>query len=83
MKSSSSKNKVIITIKEENDILIVDNGLGKEWQFPKRWSKRVAMSALVYGALLNAHETISACSSKFRVSIEIENLDVEEDESQS
>ena len=55
---------------------------GQEWQFPKRMSKRVALSALVYGALLNAQETISAYSSKYRISIEIENLDVEDDEAQ-
>ncbi len=75
MKSSKSKNVVIVTIKDENDKITVENGLGQEWQFPKRMSKRVALSALVYGALLNAQETISAYSSKFRVSIEIENLD--------
>lgn len=82
MKSSKSKNVVIVTIKDENDKITVENGLGQEWQFPKRMSKRVALSALVYGALLNAQETISAYSSKFRVSIEIENLDGEEDGAQ-
>lgn len=82
MKSSKSKNVVIVTIKDENGKLTVENGLGQEWQFPKRMSKRVALSALVYGALLNAQETISAYSSKFRVSIEIENLDGEEDGAQ-
>jgi hypothetical protein len=75
MKSSKSKNVVIVTIKDENDKITVENGLGQEWQFPKRMSKRVALSALVYGALLNAQETISAYSSKYRISIEIENLD--------
>ena len=82
MKSSKSKNVVIVTIKDENDKITVENGLGQEWQFPKRMSKRVALSALVYGALLNAQETISAYSSKYRISIEIENLDVEEDGAQ-
>lgn len=82
MKSSKSKNVVIVTIKDENDKITVENGLGQEWQFPKRMSRRVALSALVYGALLNAQETISAYSSKFRVSIEIENLDGEEDGAQ-
>lgn len=82
MKSSKSKNVVKVTIKDENDKITVENGLGQEWQFPKRMSKRVALSALVYGALLNAQETISAYSSKFRVSIEIENLDGEEDGAQ-
>lgn len=82
MKSSKSKNVVIVTIKDENGKLTVENGLGQEWQFPKRMSKRVALSALVYGALLNAQETISAYSSKFRISIEIENLDGEEDGAQ-
>ena len=77
MKSSKSKNVVIVTIKDENDKITVENGLGQEWQFPKRMSKRVALSALVYGALLNAQETISAYSSKFRVSIEIENLEAD------
>ena len=80
MKSSKSKNVVIVTIKDENDKITVENGLGQEWQFPKRMSKRVALSALVYGALLNAQETISAYSSKYRISIEIENLDCEDDE---
>ena len=75
MKSSKSKNEVIVTIKDENGKITVENGLGQEWQFPKRMSKRVALSALVYGALLNAQETISAYSSKYRISIEIENLD--------
>lgn len=75
MKSSKSKNVVIVTIKDKNDKITVENGLGQEWQFPKRMSKRVALSALVYGALLNAQETISAYSSKYRISIEIENLD--------
>lgn len=75
MKSSKSKNVVIVTIKDENDKITVENGLGQEWQFPKRMSKRVALSALVYGALLNAQETISAYSSKYRISIKIENLD--------
>ena len=82
MKRSESKKSVMVTIKEENDKITVENGLGQEWQFPKRMSKRVALSALVYGALLNAQETISAYSSKFRVSIEIENLDGEEDGAQ-
>jgi hypothetical protein len=82
MKSSKSKNVVIVTIKDENDKITVENGLGQEWQFPKRMSKRVALSALVYGALLNAQETISAYSSKYRISIEIENLDVEDDGAQ-
>lgn len=63
MKSSKSEKSVIVTIKEENDKLTVENGLGQEWQFPKRMSKRVALSALVYGALLNAQESISAYSS--------------------
>ena len=79
MKRSKSKNMVIVTIKDENGKLTVENGLGQEWQFPKRMSKRVALSALVYGALLNAQETISAYSSKYRISIEIENLDGEDD----
>ena len=82
MKRSESKKSVMVTIKEENDKLTVENGLGQEWQFPKRMSKRVALSALVYGALLNAQETISAYSSKYRISIEIENLDGEEDGAQ-
>lgn len=82
MKSSKSKNVVIISIKDENGKITVENGLGQEWQFPKRMSKRVALSALVYGALLNAQEKISAYSSKYRISIEIENLDGEEDEAQ-
>lgn len=82
MKSSKSKNVVIVTIKDENGKLTVENGLGQEWQFPKRMSKRVALSALVYGALLNAQETISAYSSKYRISIEIENLDGEDDGAQ-
>lgn len=75
MESSKSEKVVIVTIKDENGNLTVENGLGQEWQFPKRMSKRVALSALVYGALLNAQETISAYSSKYRISIEIENLD--------
>ena len=75
MKSSKSKNVVIVSIKDENGKMTVENGLGQEWQFPKRMSKRVALSALVYGALLNAQEKISAYSSKYRISIEIENLD--------
>jgi hypothetical protein len=82
MKRSESKKSVMVTIKEENDKLTVENGLGQEWQFPKRMSKRVALSALVYGAILNAQETISAYSSKYRISIEIENLDVEDDGAQ-
>lgn len=80
MESSKSEKVVIVTIKDENGKLTVENGLGQEWQFPKRMSKRVALSALVFGALLNAQETISAYSSKYRISIEIENLDYEEDE---
>lgn len=75
MESSKSEKVVIVTIKDENGKLTVENGLGQKWQFPKRMSKRVALSALVYGALLNAQETISAYSSKYRISIEIENLD--------
>lgn len=82
MKRSESKKSVMVTINEENDKLTVENGLGQEWQFPKRMSKRVALSALVYGALMNAQETISAYSSKYRISIEIENLDGEEDGAQ-
>lgn len=72
----------MVTIKEENDKITVENGLGQEWQFPKSMTKRVALSALVYGALLNAQGTISAYSSKYRISIEIENLDCEEDGAQ-
>lgn len=75
MESNKSEKVVIVTIKDENGKLTVENGLGQEWQFPKRMSKRVALSALVYGALLNAQEKISAYSSKYRISIEIENLD--------
>lgn len=82
MKRSESKKSVMVTIKEENDKITVENGLGQEWQFPKRMSKRVALSALVYGALLNAQESISAYSSKYRISIEIENLDGEDDGAQ-
>lgn len=75
MESSKSEKVVIVTIKNENGKITVENGLGQEWQFPKRMSERVALSALVYGALLNAQETISAYSSKYRISMEIENLD--------
>lgn len=75
MESSKSEKVVIVTIKNENGKLTVENGLGQEWQFPKRMSERVALSALVYGALLNAQETISTYSSKYRISMEIENLD--------
>lgn len=82
MESSKSEKVVIVTIKDENGKLTVENGLGQKWQFPKRMSKRVALSALVYGALLNAQETISAYSSKYRISIKIENLDGEEDGAQ-
>ena len=82
MESSKSEKVVIVTIKDENGKLTVENGLGQKWQFPKRMSKRVALSALVYGALFNAQETISAYSSKYRISMEIENLDVEDDEAQ-
>ena len=75
MENSKSEKVVIVTIKNENGKLTVENGLGQEWQFPKRMSERIALSALVYGALLNAQETISAYSSKYRISMEIENLD--------
>lgn len=75
MESSKSEKVVIVTIKNENGKLTVENGLGQEWQFPERMSKRVALSALVYGALMNAEETISTYSSKYRISMEIENLD--------
>ena len=75
MESSKTEKVVIVTIKNENGKLTVENGLGQEWQFPKRMSERVALSALVYGALLNAQETISVYSSKYRISMEIENLD--------
>ena len=74
MESSKSEKVVIVTIKNENGKLTVENGLGQEWQFPERMSERVALSALVYGALLNAQETISAYNSKYRISMEIENL---------
>ena len=76
------KINVKLSLYEENDKITVENGLGQEWQFPKRMSKRVALSALVYGALLNAQESISAYSSKYRISIEIENLDGEDDGAQ-
>lgn len=79
MESSKSEKVVIVTIKNENGKLTVENGLGQKWQFPKRMSKRMALSALVYGALFHAQETILAYSSKYRISMEIENLDCEDD----
>lgn len=74
--TDKSKTKsVTLSVQRKKGKLCLTNNLGQEWNLPKGFSQRLAVSALVYGALMNNLEDVEIYASKYRVSIKIEILD--------
>lgn len=76
MAKDSLKQSVLVSIRRNKDALYVSNDKGNEWKFPKGMSERVAVASLVYGAMMGRIDQMDAYCSHYRVTIEVERLDV-------
>lgn len=76
MGKDSLKQSVLVSIRRNKDALYVSNDKGNEWKFPKGMSERVAVASLVYGAMMGRKDQMDAYCDHYRVTIEVERLDV-------
>lgn len=76
MDKKSQKQSVLVSIRRSKDALYVSNDKGNEWKFPKGMSERVAVASLVYGVMMGRKDKMDAYCDQYRVTIEVEMLDV-------
>jgi hypothetical protein len=76
MENKSQKQSVLVSIRRSKDALYVSNDKGNEWKFPKGMSERVAVASLVYGAMMGRKDEMDCFCDHYRVTIEVERLDV-------
>ena len=78
MEKKMQKKSVVVSIEQKKDALILSNGIGQVWKYPKRMSERVAVASLVFGALMGKKDELDDYCSHYRVTIEVERLEDEE-----
>lgn len=76
MDKKSQKQSVLVSIRRSKDALYISNDKGNEWKFPKGMSERVAVASMVYGAMMGRKDQMDAYCDHYRVTIEVERLDV-------
>lgn len=76
MDKKSQKQSVLVSIRRSKDALYISNDKGNEWKFPKGMSERVAVASMVYGAMMGRKDELDAYCDQYRVTIEVERLDV-------
>lgn len=77
MDKKSQKQSVVVSIERKKDALILSNGIGQVWKYPKGMSERVAVASLVYGAMMGRKDELDCFCDHYRVTIEVEMLDSE------
>lgn len=75
MEKKSQKQSVLVSIEQKKDALILSNGIGQVWKYPKGMSERVAVASLVFGAMMGRKEELDCYCDHYRVTIEVELLD--------
>lgn len=75
MENKNQKQSVVVSIERKKDDLILSNGIGQVWKYPKGMSERVALASLVFGAMMGRKDELDCYSSHYRVTIEVEILD--------
>ena len=76
MDNKSQKQSVIVSIERKKDALILSNGIGQVWKYPKGMSERVAVASLVFGAMMGRKDEVDCYCDHYRVTIEVARLDV-------
>lgn len=69
---------VTISMERKNGKLMIENGRGDKWTFPKYVTERVALASMVFGAMFQADDFNRMMHSNYRVSITVTDLDYEE-----
>lgn len=77
MDNKSQKQSVLVSIERKKDALILSNGIGQVWKYPKGMSERVAVASLVFGALMGRKDEMDCFCDHYRVTIEVERLENE------
>lgn len=77
MDKKSQKQSVVVSIERKKDALILSNGIGQVWKYPKGMSERVAVASLVFGAMMGRKDEMDFYSDHYRVTIEVEQLENE------
>ena len=77
MEKKMQKKSVVVSIERKKDALILSNGIGQVWKFPKAMSERVAIASLVFGAMMGKKDELDCFSDHYRVTIEVERLENE------
>ena len=75
MEKNIQKQSVVVSIERKNDALILSNGIGQVWKYPKRMSERVAVASLVFGAMMGRKDELDAYCDHYKVTIEVERLE--------
>lgn len=77
MDKKSQKQSVVVSIERKKDALILSNGIGQVWKYPKGMSERVAVASLVFGAMMGRKDEMDCYCDHYRVTIEVEQLENE------
>lgn len=75
MEKYKNRNCVELSIERKDGILVLKNDRGLTWQVPTNFSDQVAMSMLVYGALLDKDWFCSTWCSRFKITMIVEEGD--------
>ena len=75
MEKNIQKQSVVVSIERKKDALILSNGIGQVWKYPKGMSERVAVASLVFGAMMGRKDELDTYCDHYKVSIEVERLE--------
>ena len=75
MEKNIQKQSVVVSIERKKDALILSNGIGQVWKYPKRMSERVAIASLVFGAMMGRKDELDVYCDHYKVTIEVERLE--------
>ena len=75
MEKKMQKQSVVVSIERKKDALILSNGIGQVWKYPKGMSERVAVASLVFGAMMGRKDELDAYCDHYKVTIEVERLE--------
>ena len=75
MEKNMQKKSVVVSIERKKNALILSNGIGQVWKFPKGMSERVAVASLVFGAMMGRIDALDTYCDHYKVTIEVERLE--------
>ena len=75
MEKNMQKKSVVVSIERKKNALILSNGIGQVWKYPKRMSERVAVASLVFGAMMGRIDALDTYCDHYKVTIEVERLE--------